>query len=1245
MHPLGHPLGQSLSFLGRSETPLAVAFSHSCRYWSPTGEHKLSLPLSTLYMHRPASRSTAHRTGLPINALDVSPTRTHAILAGREILKTVHVTESACTEDFNLRSSIIAYAAAHDSTGGTISARHKDQLAATDVKWSHGKYDTTIATAAANGQIVIYDINRPGVELARLHEHSRQVHRIVFNPFQGALLLSGSQDATIRLWDLRALARDESVMTCRSVHKYPGNNEGIRDLRWSPTEGVEFAAGTDNGVIQRWELQKPNVPLLKLNAHEKTCYSIDWHPDGKHLASGGADKNIKIWDFSSTDRRMKSCWQLRAPKPIFHVRWRAPIWKSGEAAPGHWNSTQLATSYDIQDPRIHVWDLRRPSVPSKELDRFESTTTAMLWQSANLLWSVDIAGNFFQTNINLLDRPSKKRSPGTVAVASDGRLTSFLERKPKRYLSPEGLGRNMSHKNHHGGSGEKLSCSYSATDGSFEESSLLSSSFKARRRRPPSTQSFRSLAGTPPSAESGGQVTHLNEALQEANLFRSAQSAAYGRIGGLFDADVFIFLACRYYFEVPHRPRQGETILQSLPQAIRLHADLAGYAGQYRLAQSWRIVALALQKELEARLARNSLRQAQRSHQPPAFTAKDHDWSKGKVINGASDIQSSKINRPESTSYSMKQSEAMSLANESNVATPLVRPVSDASSELCIPATNNNIDEPDALTLTEPTFAKRSPQKSTGKVSALSKLRSPSDDDDLEETDTRLDNLSLQSEEASRTAERASPVGEFDRTDSQTHQKHAAKENYRTTSRRLLRLEDSIQTTERNALAPRFDRHDSNESFQMFSASTDSSHRARSMAGSFESSQSLERGFVTPQRWNDNNPVSDFRDIQPSKSTTRESDYTVQPGAAQLTDGRPLERPTSETRILHPEDAIIPDANLKSEDRREAEQEEDVYNDTDFLPSPNDPPPVPWTATAMVRPLIDYHLEQLSDVQLPTHLLLLLDPYIKHNIPTTLTTSVFISYHSQLVSLSLYAQAAQLRKAAAFRCTEIAEHGTYGIISGGPWCTTCKKSSKGNRRGFCSRCQEHWGDCPVCAGEGPAAFSEGYDVGVTSAVADETQRSGDDLWGWCQDCGHGGHVGCLRIWWDDMEGSEGGCPTLGCLHDCVPGARRSEFLQRKAENKKASAVKGDAWLVGESRAVEKTRHLIKGDEMERIVVQDRSHTRSLRGSRGPLSMAATGRTSSGGKKVRLLVPELESSTGGGADGARDENKTSASAPS
>ncbi|KAL8731896.1 MAG: hypothetical protein Q9181_004147 [Wetmoreana brouardii] len=986
-----------------------------------------------------ASRSL--QTGLPINAFDISPSRTHAVLAGREILKTIHVTESACTEDFNLRASIIAYAAAHDGSGGTISARHRDQLAATDVKWAHGKYDTTIATAAANGQIVIYDINRPGVEMARLHEHSRQVHRIAFNPHQGALLLSGSQDSTIRLWDLRALARDQSVMTCRSIHKYPGNNEGIRDLRWSPTEGVEFAAGTDNGVVQRWDLQKPNAPLLKINAHEKTCYSIDWHPDGKHLASGGADKNVKVWDFSSADRRMKACWQLRVPKPVLNVRWRLPSWRSEESTPGRWTCTHIATSYDNQDPRIHVWDLQRPSVPFRELDRYETPPSALLWHSESLLWSVGAAGIFTQSDINFASRVSEKQSPNTMAIAPDGKFTLFLERRARRRVSAEEPDHHLVQRNGRtGSSGEKLSSSYSATEGSLDEPSLLlSSSLRARRRRAPSTRSSRSLAGTPPSLSSEGPALDLDEALRKENLYKTAQTAAYGNVRGVFEAEAFTFLAQHYELYVPPGSRERHLICQSLPRVFVHNADAATYAGQYRLAQSWRILALAIQRELEARADRN---RARRSSAQRLFNdGKERIQIDAMTLKDKYGVRTNEKAQSGAGKVLMRPPAPLSVESGSNMTTPVARPVPNASMELRNSSTSDDLDGRDSLELPEPIFGKRSPQKPTEKTSALSRLRSPTEKDDDTDTNSNHNFAELALSPRTQpyeTEEYVSHNGGFQDIDRQMSERRAAMENYRTTPRPLLRLEDSLQTTNGDPLVPRFDRHDSNESFQMFSPSTDSSHRARSMASSFESSQASGSSGPIPERWNLARRPSnardprrlmlsnDSRDRLPSYDISQQSASAPEAMSSKSISDQPLERPTSTTRVIHLEDTVANGQSPNTENAQPNEHDANAFIDADFLPSLHDPLPPPWTATAMLGPLIDYHINLLSDTQFPAYLLLLLGPYIANNIPPALITSILLTYHSQLVSLGLYVQAAQLRKAASSHGhSELAEHGTY----------------------------------------------------------------------------------------------------------------------------------------------------------------------------------------------------------------------------
>lgn len=1232
------------------------------------------------------SKIMTHNTGIPIAALDISPSRTHAILAGRDILKIIQVFGSACVEDFNLRSAIIAHAATRNAPGGTISATHKDQLTANDVKWSHGKFDTTVATAAANGQIVIYDINRAGVEYARLHEHVRQVHRVAFNPHQGAWLLSGSQDATIRFWDLRNLAGDRSVATCGSQDRYPGNNEGIRDLKWSPTNGVEFAVGTDNGVVQCWDIRKNKVPIIKVNAHEKTCHSIDWHADGKHLVSGGADKNVNIWDFSSTDRRKKPCWQLRAPQSVLNVRWRPPFCNVEDSSLGNWQCTQLITSYDNQDPRVHLWDFCHQSVPLREIDRYETAPTAMLWHSENLLWSVGGDGIFTQTDINFVPKVSDRRSPNVVAIAPSSQISFFSEKKPQRRrrslqdATEDFLNRNKKVSTH----GEKLSSSHSVTDGSLEEPSLLSSSFKNPHRKTRGTRPSKSLASTSPTASNGLQTPKFDDAMQKDFIFHPTQAAASGRILGLFDDNAFKFLARYCRTSAVSTTDSPYQLHRALCTSCQQNADLAAQVNQYQLAQSWKILGLAVEKELNS-WSNDNVRGHVRSSlylDPSKRSSAPHSSNEtDKVPQG----QEGYLSASGSEKLHDTLKAPLTLENSSTMTTPLARPVPDTPADSAAIIRATNADEEEYLSLPGPVWENR---LSNGRPDTGSGLHDPKPvqgfrEIKIPENGGSSDELTVSPRSIlvhPGNTDGSSSETSFPDMDHHMSERRAAMENYRAKPRPLLRLDEPPQLP-RNLVIPSLGRHDSNESFQLFSASTDSSHQANSLAGSLGSSQESEKSGRTPERWetphrrkgesdrsfrnkDDTSHEGETVAGQPLTSvpldvSSRPAPVTSKDTSAQLSKCSSLLRPSNlAPPTIHFEDMTL----LRKPDARIVEPISPVDNrDERSISMHNSDCVPPWAATSMIGPLINYHTTDLSSSQLPAQLLLQLGPHVPSPVSRSLVLSVLLSYHSQLASLSLYAQAAHLRNLTYPVYSDVSDHGSYGITSGGPWCTVCQKPSKGDKPRYCERCKRNWADCPICEGEGPEPLVNVGDYNRGVYVEGVELRTSDFLWGWCQWCGHGGHVGCLRTWWRDTDVSEGGCATVGCLHDCVAGPRRDEAIKRKGEAKRVGAVRGDDWIVGESRAVERARSLVSGEEngfqMGRVQVQPRSKVLGL--GQGPLSIGMMGRSSSGGKKVRLLVPQddREGIVGAGAgaglagaglsvsgNGGEASNRASASVP-
>ncbi|ORY08641.1 hypothetical protein BCR34DRAFT_390573 [Clohesyomyces aquaticus] len=806
-----------------------------------------------------SSQDASHKTGLDIAALDINRDRTHAILAGKEILKTVRVQDAKIVEDTNLRAAVINYAE-HNTASH---ARQRDPLGIHDVKWSHGQFNTHIATAAANGKVILYDLNRAGVELARLHEHARQVHKIAFNPHQGHLLLSASQDATVRLWDLREMRKD--VMTCPSRDQYAGMSGGIRDVQWCPTDAVEFAFGTDNGIIQRWDFRMNKGPKQKITAHDQPCFAIDWHPDGKHLLSASQDRTVKVWDFSVNDRRQKPAHVLTTPYPVRKARWRPPYWSDEHYEKGVYQCTQLATSYDPKHfPVVHVWDFRRPNLPFREIHRFATAPSDMLWHSRDILWTVGREGVFQQNDVHLAPKVVDRRNLQTFAVSPLGEIAAFAQKRPKRrrsgleysttttedtYISDaRGDKRN---------SPEKTSLRSSADD-SLDDS-FLSSSLRRHHGRTTSNRSAKSFGSTPPS-DTAPKVMFLTDSMAIHNeAFKPNQIAFRGGLPGAMNVQVFSYLAQKYKaIALPDPPTLQS--FQNLHQTFEQNADYAQRAALYRLAETWRIVggSIMVATRKRAELHRRRRVEHNRPATPASSNVTRQPTSEQPV---AHDVQSLLPANPAVRAIlgtidklpAFHSTNNQPAANEStsNLATPLARPFT--TSDISTSDKHQHVshlpdpDRDEAITL-PPAIA--GPHSGPHNTKGMKISRRP-----------EPDHQSL----VPPQADHPSFYGpNWYQSSDELDQRRAMIGSWRAAPRAPLSLEPP-DAQGIDIRAPRLDRHDSDESFAMFSASTDS-QRGTSMPSSFASGKSHSQGGMEsiPEKWPHGPADSSFGNVRPT---------------------------------------------------------------------------------------------------------------------------------------------------------------------------------------------------------------------------------------------------------------------------------------------------------------------------------------------------------------------------------------------
>jgi WD40 repeat protein len=159
------------------------------------------------------------------------------------------------------------------------------------------------------GMTVWIEPNRPAPPMQTLHAHLQEVTAVAVSGSNPPLIVSASEDGSLRIWERGADHRwkPRQVLKNESAEHTP---MAVRSVACTP-KGVKAnlcLAGGADGKARLWDLNAHSdqpVRVLDKDPHRGAITCVAFAPDGQTCATGGEDREIRVWNVETGELRYR----------------------------------------------------------------------------------------------------------------------------------------------------------------------------------------------------------------------------------------------------------------------------------------------------------------------------------------------------------------------------------------------------------------------------------------------------------------------------------------------------------------------------------------------------------------------------------------------------------------------------------------------------------------------------------------------------------------------------------------------------------------------------------------------------------------------------------------------------------------------------------------------------------------------------------------------------------------------------